>query len=84
MRTYPVSIPMHRLRASRKNIAEFSRIAPLVEAYINATLERSDDAYAVIHSRTVAKAIGEDGAMVQELIKQIDGGHNGVTVARRT
>ncbi|HEX8615683.1 MAG TPA: hypothetical protein VF800_30745 [Telluria sp.] len=84
MKTYPISIPMHRLWAARKNIAELSRIAPLVETYINAMVERSDDTCVVIHSRTVAKAIGEDSALVHEMIMQIDGGHNGLTVQKTT
>lgn len=83
MKSYPVSIPMHRLRPARKNIAEFNRIAPLVETYINARVERSDGPYVVIHSSDVSNAIGEDREIVRELIKQIDGGHNGITVARR-
>ncbi len=87
MKAYPVTVHREHYRGSdpkkRAKNTNYNRIVEKVEAYLNDDLSsRPDDSVTVYISYSVARAIGEDGETVRNIIMGTDGGSNGITIIK--
>jgi hypothetical protein len=87
MKSYPVSVRREEYRGSdprkRAKVTEHNRIAQRVEDHLNDDLARQpQDTVHVYESYDVASAIGEDSAVVHDVIHATDGGANGITIVK--
>ena len=85
MKSYPISVHRETYRGSdprkRAKVSEYNRVASRIEDHLNRDLERQpQDSVQVYTSYVIASEIGEDSALVHDIIFATDCGSNGITI----
>ncbi|MEQ6335628.1 hypothetical protein [Sphingobium sp. MK2] len=87
MKSYPIYMARRSYRGSdpkkRGKINEFNRVAGRVEDYLNADLaQKADHTINTYLSYSIAHNVGEDSALVHEIVFATDCGSNGITIVK--
>lgn len=86
MRVYPISVPRKHYRGNkaslRQQAADYNRDAVRVETYLNERIRSSPEPIQQYLYAFIAGDVGLAVDRVRDILFAVDGGHNGLTVAK--